>query len=544
MYECPNCNANLKFDIPTQMLLCDRCGTSMDPYAFHKGRDAEEHTDTETMYTMEEQEYEVTVFTCPQCGGELISDDNTAATFCNFCGGATILDSRISREKRPASIIPFKKTREDCEQAYVHMMRRALFAPRELKKKEYISRFRSIYMPYWIYKAEMEERVTFGAKESRQSGDYMINTLYRLHSDVEEKYNGFYYDASSTFSDALSNAIAPFDWTEAKEFTPAFLSGFYADAEDVDPELYKEDVQDIVAAEAGRSMEMDPTCRQFTVGDSMYDALRPKTVEGRLSMFPVWFLAYRYKDRVSYMAVNGQTGKAAGTVPVDKKRFVMGSVLLALPLFILFNLLFAMKASTMVFFAGILGVVGAFLSIGQKRKLKAKEDYMDDKGSGRYLVIGRKSGPVSERKQAMDRTQLVMVILMMGVYGFTTALFQDSSLEFLAEIAVLIVSILFSGMGKANFRFGSLQLGGDAEEKALLDGKETVFTILKPGIGVLLAVIVLILQPRAEVFYYGAAIAILVLMGWNALELIEQHNILSTRPLPQFKRRGGENDGK
>ena len=204
MYECPNCNANLKFDIPTQMLLCDRCGTSMDPYAFHKGRDAEERTDTETLYTMEEQEYEVTVFTCPQCGGELISDDNTAATFCNFCGGATILDSRISREKRPASIIPFKKTREDCEQAYVHMMRRALFAPRELKKKEYISRFRSIYMPYWIYKAEMEERVTFGAKESRQSGDYMINTLYRLHSDVEEKYNGFYYDASSTFSHRLT----------------------------------------------------------------------------------------------------------------------------------------------------------------------------------------------------------------------------------------------------------------------------------------------------------------------------------------------------
>ena len=48
------------------------------------------------------------------------------------------------------------------------MMKRSLFAPKELKKESYISRFRSIYMPYWIYKAEMEERVTFGAREARQ----------------------------------------------------------------------------------------------------------------------------------------------------------------------------------------------------------------------------------------------------------------------------------------------------------------------------------------------------------------------------------------
>ena len=161
---------------------------------------------------------EVTVFTCPQCGGELISDDNTAATFCNFCGGATILDSRISKEKRPTYIIPFKKTREDCKQAYVKMMKRALFAPGELKKDSYISRFRSIYMPYWVYTAEKDEKETFSASEKRRSGDYLITSLYRLHSKVQAKYKGLAYDASTTFSDALSNAIAPFDWKEARRF--------------------------------------------------------------------------------------------------------------------------------------------------------------------------------------------------------------------------------------------------------------------------------------------------------------------------------------
>ena len=140
MYECPNCAGNLKFDIARQQLFCAHCETTMDPYSFRKEKDAEE--------------YEATIFTCPQCGGEIISDDTTAATFCSFCGGATILDSRISKERRPSYIIPFTKTKKDCKAAYAKMMRRALFAPKELKDPEQLKKFRGIYMPYWVYSFE------------------------------------------------------------------------------------------------------------------------------------------------------------------------------------------------------------------------------------------------------------------------------------------------------------------------------------------------------------------------------------------------------
>ncbi len=69
MYECPNCAGNLKFDIARQQLHCEYCGTMMDPYQVSGERDAEEKAG----------EYEVTVFTCPQCGGEILSEDTTAA---------------------------------------------------------------------------------------------------------------------------------------------------------------------------------------------------------------------------------------------------------------------------------------------------------------------------------------------------------------------------------------------------------------------------------------------------------------------------------
>ena len=73
MLSCPNCGGNLKFDIPSQQLSCEHCHTLFDPYDFDgKTSDAEE---SKTF----DGDYEVTIFTCPQCGGEILSTDNAAA---------------------------------------------------------------------------------------------------------------------------------------------------------------------------------------------------------------------------------------------------------------------------------------------------------------------------------------------------------------------------------------------------------------------------------------------------------------------------------
>ena len=106
MLTCPNCGGNLRFDIPSQQLACKQCQSQFDPYAFdEKTSDAKEETASD-------DSFEATIFTCPQCGGEILSTDNAATGFCSFCGASTILYSRLTREKRPAYIIPFKKINE------------------------------------------------------------------------------------------------------------------------------------------------------------------------------------------------------------------------------------------------------------------------------------------------------------------------------------------------------------------------------------------------------------------------------------------------
>ena len=115
MYQCPGCGGNLRFDISTQDLSCMYCNEHFDPYSVTKEYDA-----------VENDRFEVTKFSCTQCGGEIFTTDNEAAAFCSYCGASSILTERIINENCPNYIIPFKKTKEDCKKAYKRKMRKEL----------------------------------------------------------------------------------------------------------------------------------------------------------------------------------------------------------------------------------------------------------------------------------------------------------------------------------------------------------------------------------------------------------------------------------
>ena len=155
MFACKNCGGNVKFDIKSGQLACEYCHSLFDPYAYEdKTSDAEVQKD-----------FEATIFTCPQCGGEILSTDDTAAGFCSFCGASTVLYSRMQKEHKPAYIIPFAKSKDDCKQAYMSLMKKAIFVPKELKDPKFIDGFRGIYMPYWTYYVTQKAPISLPAKK-------------------------------------------------------------------------------------------------------------------------------------------------------------------------------------------------------------------------------------------------------------------------------------------------------------------------------------------------------------------------------------------
>lgn len=394
MFTCPNCGGNLKFDISTQQLGCEHCQTQMDPYSFEdKEKDA-----------IETQDFDVTIFTCPQCGGEILSTDTSAAEFCTFCGASTILYSRLSKEKRPDYIIPFQKTKEDCKKAYSSIMKKAIFSPDELKNPKYIDSFRGIYIPYWAFYMEQKGPFQLKGSKTRRRGDYIYTDHYALHGEIDAYYKGLSYDASSSFDDTLSAKIAPFDVKGMKAFTPAFLSGFYADTADVEAETYQRDAEALAYNTSIGSVYSQFSGISIQAPDSTMD-LNTKTKSVDRTMFPVWFMSYRNGDRVAYTTINGQTGKVVTDLPIDTKKYVKGSLLLALPLFILFNLFFTISPNILLILSAILaGISMAFLGyeLGQ---IKKRDSGKGDRGRK------DKQAPVSEKYKTSGFGLSILAIL-------------------------------------------------------------------------------------------------------------------------------------
>ena len=392
MYDCPNCGGNLRFDISLQKLHCDYCGTNLDPYSYEKKKDA-----------VESQVFETTVYTCPQCGGEIMTTNVSATGFCTYCGASTILDSRIRNEERPARIIPFQKTKEDCKKSFAAMMRRSLYAPKELKSPEYLENFRGIYIPYWMYDFKINQIKGMRGSTSARHGDYIVTKHYSLNCDMDTSYNGVSFDASSSLDDSLSESIAPFDANGAKDFTPSFLCGFYADTADVPANTYKGDALSLIAEDVvdRAKSQIFPGRGAVTPADPER-VLRYSSSKPACAMFPVWFLTYRHKDRVAYAVMNGQTGKISSDLPIVEGKYLAGSLIFAVPLFFLFNAVLTVTAPTALLLTMIPAAAAGFAFLSEIRAQIALEAHEGDKG---YQTVVRIAPEASVQEAAQVTVQ-------------------------------------------------------------------------------------------------------------------------------------------
>lgn len=531
MYECPNCSANLKYNISKQALFCEHCSTTMDPYSFYKESDAEESTS-----------FGVTIFTCPQCGGELMTDDTTAATFCSFCGSSTILDSRVSMEKCPDYIIPFSLDEDACKKSYKKMMRRAIFAPKELSDPEHIQKFRGIYMPYWVYSFGRKGQVTFDGQRRKRKGDYIHTKHYDIDCEVDMEYDGLAYDASSTFYDSLSDAIAPFHTDKGQPFHLAFLSGFYADTSDIDERLYREDAQNIAWGDAIHRIRKKPIFFSYEKPSiaSLKNALFfPQTTES-LGLFPVWFLSYKKDDRVAYAVINGQTGRAAADLPVDKKKYLIGSALLTLPIFLLLNILFTIKPTTLLWFSIVLSLLCIFLASKQMTHIKERETFANDKG-----VLGKSTNETFMpeeyyiKKKQTDRNLLVIklvvafsILLVVWAISYMMRIFSNTMSTYMV--------IMMLWMCLPIFIIPIFTMGSKLNKEFFKGLKQKLPYVKYPLISIVLAILILIWNPVYDIFYYIGVIVCMLMAALTFTDLIELHNRLTTRKLPQLNKRGGD----
>ena len=506
-------------------MTCEYCNTQADPYSY----------DDKDRELFEQKEYEATVFTCPQCGGEILSTDTSAAEFCTFCGASTILHSRLIKEKRPDFIIPFKQTKEDCKNAYTKMMKKAIFAPDALKNPKYIDSFRGIYMPYWAFYMTQEDHFSLKGSKSHRRGDYIYTDHYDLSGDIDAYYKGLSYDASSSFDDCISEKIAPYDVKGMKAFTPAYLSGFYADTADVASDVYEGEANQLAF---NGSMEKIYARREFSgynikpVSNSGSETamLHTTTRQVDTAMFPVWFMSYRNGNRVAYATVNGQTGKVVTDLPIDVRKYFIGSLVLAIPIFILLNLFFTVIPSILLTITAFLALITNILYAVELSQIVKKERGEEDKGriakeKPEMLSFVKRKSSVTPKKTNLVGTIFVWIF----VIGIALTIAAPALV--LLDAGILWIIILIIAIISA--------IVGLKKKSDLPDYKKS-FGFITSIIAITVGAAITLINPVSDLFYYGGAILSLLGVFFTIKDIIYYYNILSTRRLPQFDRTGGD----
>ena len=119
--------------------------------------------------------------------------------------------------------------------------------------------------------------------------------------------------------DNIMESIEPFNINEAVDFQTGYLSGFLADKYDVTSEICKDRANDRIKVATEGAFASTVHGYSSVVPESTNISLSNAYV--KYGLLPVWMLTTKWKDKSYVFAMNGQSGKFVGDLPVDRGLF-------------------------------------------------------------------------------------------------------------------------------------------------------------------------------------------------------------------------------
>ncbi len=343
-YKCPNCNADIKFSAKDQRFVCEYCNSSFtEPEMKEIALRQEQHRverPEEEIQTDAEFSDQVSVYSCDSCGATIMADENTAATFCYYCHNPVILKGRVSGEYRPSYVLPFQIDRDTAINHFKQFCKKKIFLPPDFLSAGQQEKIVGLYVPFWVTDVNVSAEMDALGKKVRSwtAGDYHYTETreFALTRKADILLRGLPADGASHIDDSLMEAVEPFDYNAVKPFQMQYLSGFLAEKYDVDMSKMFPRIRNR-ATQACDQLLRNTMIEYSSVSVTRSD-IRIMSTDWEYMLLPVWFMTYKYKDKIYEFALNGQTAKFVGTPPLCKGRlaaFAIGLGLAAAALVVL-----------------------------------------------------------------------------------------------------------------------------------------------------------------------------------------------------------------
>lgn len=327
-YKCPCCGGAITFNSTIQKMKCPYCDTEfeMETLADYDHELKEQQDDDMTWENAAGAEWQdgetdgLHTFVCRSCGGEIVGDENTAATSCPFCGNPVVMMGQLSGVLKPDFVIPFKLDKRAAKNALNKHYKGKRLLPKVFKDQNHIDEIKGIYVPFWLFDAEADADIRYKATRVRGWSDsryiYTETSFYAVSRGGSIRFERVPVDGSMKMPDDLMESVEPFDFSEAVDFQTAYLAGYLADKYDVDAGQSVERAN----ARIRKSTEnaFASTVKGYATVIPEASSVRLKNSMVKYALFPVWLLNTTWNGQNYIFAMNGQTGKLAGNLPLDK----------------------------------------------------------------------------------------------------------------------------------------------------------------------------------------------------------------------------------
>lgn len=381
-YKCPNCGGALEFEPSINKLKCDYClseftveeidkyikdnpdkeiatevpeedrvvndGLTKDNSTYNQPdvivasgenvtSDAQDLKDFDELKDSDEViEEHIKGYVCDSCGAEVVTTDTTLTTFCYYCHNPVVITDRTQGEFKPNKVIPFKIDKEKAEKTFLDWVSKKRYVRKDFYSSSQLEKITGMYLPYWGVDSKFSLNLQGkGYKEkSYTSGGYRVNETSEFEIDRQGEFlvNNVSELAYSKVNKELLDSITPFNFEEVEPFKIFYLNGFFSETYDktydelkpVIDSRQKQYIENVISSNLSQYNRTNLTIREAKLVDEKRNHM----------LLPTWMLTYDYLGKKFIYALNGQTGKAYGDLPIDNKLIVKDGTIIAIIVFI------------------------------------------------------------------------------------------------------------------------------------------------------------------------------------------------------------------
>lgn len=324
---CKNCAAKLEFEPGTTSLKCPYCGTVNEIEI--KSDNIEELDFESYLQQMENGDImeEIHTIACEACGAITTLEPNVVSAECPFCGNKLIVkNEKTTKQIKPKSLLPFKVNSKQALESFKSWLKKVWFAPPGFKKYALQEdKLSGVYLPYWTYDSntitnykgqrgdDYYETETYTDEDGNTSTHQVSHTRWtKVSGSLKLFFDDVLVLASKSLPHDKTVKLEPWDIENLVPFDEKFLSGFKAESYSVDIKEGFEKAKDRMdtAIREAIKRQIGGDHQQITSMQTKYSDITFKH-----TLLPIWISAYRFKNKVYRIIINGRTGKVQAERP-------------------------------------------------------------------------------------------------------------------------------------------------------------------------------------------------------------------------------------